>query len=206
MDECWRCEGVSCALLTLPWIHTLLCDVIKKKTWNRRCYPLLIPCIIGHFFSMTMKIFFLPSLKSFSGHKQDRCENLSWTCTLSAKKGQSSIHKFPGGATVKKNMGKTSGWGGRSSIPMVFCVLINEEAKCFLGLFHSWASVFSRPGGANSLRPVAPSPKSCCVSTVRPEALLRFIKTRPLHTSLNNDTQPHNFTIKEKLSEINHWN
>ncbi len=47
----------------------------------------------------------------------------------SAKKGQSSIHKFPGGATVKKNVGKTSGWGGRSSIPMVFCVLI-FEAKC----------------------------------------------------------------------------
>ncbi len=45
---------------------TVWCN--KKKTWNRRCYPLLIPCIIGHFFSMTMKIFFLPSLKSFSGH------------------------------------------------------------------------------------------------------------------------------------------
>ncbi len=27
------------------------------------------------------------------GVKQDRCENLSWTCTLSAKKGQSSILK-----------------------------------------------------------------------------------------------------------------
>ncbi len=27
------------------------------------------------------------------GVKQDRCENLSWTCTLNAKKGQSSILK-----------------------------------------------------------------------------------------------------------------
>ncbi len=90
----------SCALSTLSSIHTLLCDVIQKL--ERRCYPPLIPCIIGHFFSMTMKIFILPKLpikdQSIQGGrpqgvKQDRCKNLSWTCTLSAKKGQSSILK-----------------------------------------------------------------------------------------------------------------
>ncbi len=46
------------------------------------------------------------------------------------------------------------------------------------------ASALKGPGGANSLGPVAPSPKSWCVSTVGPEATQRFTKTRPLHTSL----------------------
>ncbi len=46
------------------------------------------------------------------------------------------------------------------------------------------ASALNRPGGANSLGPVSPSPKSRCVSTVGPEALQRFTKTRPLHASL----------------------
>ncbi len=74
---------------------------------------------------------------------------------------------------------------------MVCCVLISEEASVF-GVFSTVgavrASVFSRLGGANRLRPVEPSPISCFVSTVRPEALVRFTKTRSLHTSLNNDT------------------
>ncbi len=47
------------------------------------------------------------------------------------------------------------------------------------------ASALIRPGGANSLGPVAPSPKSWrCVSTVRPEATLRFTKTCTLHAYL----------------------
>ncbi len=46
------------------------------------------------------------------------------------------------------------------------------------------ASALNGPGGANSLVPVAPSPKSRCVSTSGPEASLRFTKTRPLHASL----------------------
>ncbi len=46
------------------------------------------------------------------------------------------------------------------------------------------ASALKGPGGANSLGPVAPSPKSWCVSTVGPEATQHFTKTRPLHTSL----------------------
>ncbi len=125
-------EGVRelCFINAVMNSHTTVwCNT---KTWNKRSYPPLIPCIIGHFFSMTMKIFILPSWKSFSGHvfhsilallsscggisletswakppikgqkiqggrppgvKQDRCENLSWTYTLSAKKGQSSVLK-----------------------------------------------------------------------------------------------------------------
>ncbi len=46
------------------------------------------------------------------------------------------------------------------------------------------ASALNGPGGANSLGPVAPSPKSRCISTVGPEAPQRFTKTRPLHASL----------------------
>ncbi len=100
---------------TTVWCNT--------KTWNRRCCPPLVPCIIGPFFSMTMKIFILPRWKSFSWHVfhsvltltswaklpikdqsiqggrppgviQDRCETVSWTCTLSAKRARAVYLKF----------------------------------------------------------------------------------------------------------------
>ncbi len=80
---------------------------------------------------------------------------------------------------------------------MVFCVLISEVECFFLGggVFYTVgpvrASALNGPGRAKSLGPVAPSPKSCYDSTVRPEALLLFTKTRPLHAS-----QPHLFTNK----------
>ncbi len=45
-------------------------------------------------------------------------------------------------------------------------------------------SALNRPGGANSLGPVAPSPKWRCVSTIGPEAPQRFTKTNPLHAFL----------------------
>ncbi len=120
--RCWRCEGV---VLYQRCHEFHLCDVIQK--FKTKDAP-LIPYIISNFFSMTMKILFLPRWKSFSGRvfhsilsllsscgglcrdelsikdqsiqwglppgvKQDRCEHLSWTCTLSAKKCQSSLLK-----------------------------------------------------------------------------------------------------------------
>ncbi len=69
------------------------------------------------------------------------------------------------------------------------------------------ASALIGPDGANSLGPVAPSPKSWrCVSTVRPEAPLRFTKTA-LYTPIWNDVmQPYHITnrklIRKKSLEL----
>ncbi len=62
-DECVR---ELCFINAVMNSHTTVWW--NTETWNRRCYPPLIPCIIGHFFSMPMKIFILPRWKSFSGH------------------------------------------------------------------------------------------------------------------------------------------
>ncbi len=52
------------------------------------------------------------------------------------------------------------------------------------------ASALNRLGGANSLGPVAPSPKPRCVSNVGTEAPQRITKTRLLHASLERHAFP----------------
>ncbi len=55
--------------------------------------------------------------------------------------------------------------------------------SCFSTAGPVCASALNWPGGANSLGPAAPRPKSRCVSPVGPEAPQRFTKTHPLHAS-----------------------
>ncbi len=61
------------------------------------------------------------------------------------------------------------------------------------------ASALNGPGGANSLGPVATSPKSRCISTVGPESLQRFTKTRPKHASLERRHATHHFTNRKLI-------
>ncbi len=124
-------EGVRelCFINAVMNSHTTVwCNT---KTWNRRCSPPPIPCIIGYFSTWqwrywffqgenpSVEMYFTQSYRSWAavedsvetsgaqlsikdqsiqwglppGVKQDRCEHLSWTCTLSAKKCQSSLLK-----------------------------------------------------------------------------------------------------------------
>ncbi len=73
-------EGVRelCFINAVMNSHTTVwCNT---HTWNSRCYPPLIPCIIGHFFSMTMKLFILPRWKSFNGHVFNSIVSLLSSC------------------------------------------------------------------------------------------------------------------------------
>ncbi len=162
----------------------------KEKYFNSRCFLICF----------NIRIYYYPCDSTLETPVTDKTKT-PHACFFQSGQISWCYPQVSGGRCCKKEHGQNFRRGGWSSIPMVFCVLISEEAKCFLGLFHSWASasVFSRPGGANSLKPVALSPKSgqmlCCTS-LKPA----------LYTPRWTTTQPHHFTNKEKLSQINPWN